>query len=137
MKSWRRMERDNQLRVDKWLWYARFFKTRSSATRYVNSGHLRINSSRVKKANSLVKSGDILTFLLASRVRVLKVLLLTTKRLSAKEARFLYHDMSPTSETKKNVKVQLTGTGRRMPGSGRPTKRERRRLERFTNIVLE
>jgi len=67
------------LRADKWLWYARFFKTRSLATKACNAGKLRISGELVSKAHHGVKPGDVLTFLQGRHVRVVKVLVLAQR----------------------------------------------------------
>ena len=61
------------LRLDKWLWQARFFKTRTLASAEVQAGHLRINGVRVTKAASSVGAGDVLTFAQGDRVRLIRV----------------------------------------------------------------
>ena len=61
------------LRLDKWLWQARFFKTRTLASGEVQAGHLRVNGVRVSKAASAVGAGDVLTFAQGDRVRLIRV----------------------------------------------------------------
>jgi len=121
----------NQSRVDKWLWCARFFRTRTKATRYVNSGNLRINSNRVKKAHSLIKLDDVLTFSLGSRVRVIRIVSITDRRGPAKDALTLYNDMSPYSDSRDRNEEKVVEQGIRETGTGRPTKRQRRQIERL------
>lgn len=85
-----------RLRLDKWLLYARFVKTRSLAAKLCASGKMRVNGGgRVTKASHMVRVGDVLTFPLASHIRVIKVLALATRRGPAPEARRLYEDLSP------------------------------------------
>lgn len=112
-------------RIDKWLWYARFFKSRSLAAKAVTGGKLRINGVVAAKASAVVKPGDVLTFVKARRVMVVKVLAIGTRRGPAPEARTLYEDLSdPDQETPPPAP-------RRPKGEGRPTKADRRALERF------
>jgi len=77
------------LRVDKWLWYARFFKTRSLATREVAAGHVRVNGQLVKKPSASLKVSDVLTFPKERDIRVIKVLALGERRGPAPEAQAL------------------------------------------------
>jgi len=89
------MSRSALLRVDRWLWHARVFKTRSLAAKFAASGHLRVNGNRVRKASHAVGAGDVLTFALHGRVRVLEVVDLGERRGPASEAALLYRDRSP------------------------------------------
>lgn len=117
------------LRADKWLWYARFFKTRTLASRVCASGQLRVAGSTVAKAHQKIKVGDVLTFPQGRHIRVIKVLALGQRRGPASEAQGLYEDLKPpTSEGRLPPRP---GTATRPPGSGRPTKKERRALTRL------
>ena len=87
------------LRIDKWLWQARFFKSRSQAAKYVLSGKIRVNRHRVLKASTSVKAGDVLTFVLKKRVYVIEICTLGTRRGPAPEARTLYIDLSGDPNT--------------------------------------
>ena len=82
-------------RLDKWLWYARFFKSRSLATRFCAAGRLRVNGVPVAKAHFAVKPGDVLTFAKERRVHVVRVRALGARRGPAAEARTLYEDLGP------------------------------------------
>lgn len=119
------MEAGPKLRVDKWLWQARFFKTRGRAGEIVGSGALRINGQHVTKPATPVRSGDVLTFPQGRLIRVVRVEALGQRRGPASEAATLYADLSPPPASPE-------AAPRREAGSGRPTKRERRDLERFT-----
>lgn len=81
-----------RIRVDKWLWQARFFKARSLAAATVASGHLRLNGRRCDKPGHAIGPGDVLTFPQGSRIRVIRVLALGERRGPAPEAAELYHD---------------------------------------------
>lgn len=87
------------LRLDKWLWFARFFKTRSLANRYCAHARVRVNGSIVDKPHHLLRVGDVLTFPLGPRIRVIRVLTLGERRGPAPEARLLYDDLAPTVRT--------------------------------------
>ena len=81
------------LRLDKWLWQARFFKTRALATQLVGKGRLRINQTIVTKAHHRVRPGDVLTFPQGGLVRVVRVVELGSRRGPASEAEALYEDL--------------------------------------------
>ena len=84
-----------KLRLDKWLWAARFFKTRDLAAEVVESGHLRLNGQHCRKPGHGVAPGDVLTFAQAGRIRVIRVLALNDRRGPATEAQELYIDLAP------------------------------------------
>ncbi len=79
-------------RIDKWLWHARFARTRSAAQRLVLSGHVRVNRDKVTAASRLVRAGDVLTLALGGGVRVIQVRALAERRGSFEEAQRLYAD---------------------------------------------
>ena len=83
------------IRVDKWLWQARFFKTRGLAAKLVKSGKLRINGSPVSKPAQNVSVADVLTFPKEDDTRVIEVCELGRRRGPAPEAQALYYDLSP------------------------------------------
>jgi ribosome-associated heat shock protein Hsp15 len=118
-----------KLRLDKWLWHARFFKTRSLAAREVSAGHVRVNGDKTDKPARAVAPGDVLTFPQARRVRVVRVEALGERRGPAPEAQALYTDLSPPEEPRsKNPGFE---------GKGRPTKRDRRSLDLSRRPTLE
>lgn len=120
------------LRLDKWLWFARFFKTRSLATKYVQSGRLRVNTAIIAKPHYAVKVGDVLTFPLRAGIKVVKVLDFGARRGPAAEAQALYEDLSPPPPPKDTAEIDRPGrVAPRDAGSGRPTKRERRETDRL------
>lgn len=90
-----KMTEQDSLRVDKYLWFARFFKTRSLATKRANGGRIRINGNKIKKSSDTVRIGDILTFAQGNEIRVIRVLNLGTRRGPAQEAQSLYEDITP------------------------------------------
>ena len=126
-------------RLDKWLWHARFFKSRSLASEFCEGKGVRIGGQPVRKAHYQLKRGDVLTFACDIRdgrhiVRVLRVLGFSPRRLGAPLARELYEDLDPPTpraspETAGTNDDQ--GSGERDPGSGRPTKADRRAMQRF------
>ena len=114
------------LRVDRWLWFARVFKSRTLAARFAESHHLRVNGAVVTKANHGVHAGDVLTFAIGDSVRVLRVRALGERRGPAPEARTLYEDIAPAADA-----AAQPLHGRRDRGAGRPTKAERRAVDRL------
>ena len=104
--------------MDKWLWHARFFKTRSLAARQVSEGHVRINGERRDKPAFTVAPGDVLTFVQGRAVRVVKIAALGDRRGPAVDAQTLYEDLSPESPGPAPERV-----------GPRPTKRDRRQMD--------
>jgi ribosome-associated heat shock protein Hsp15 len=117
------------LRIDKWLWHARFFKSRTLASKFVQSGKMRVNGSSISKSHVNVKAGDVLTFPSGPYIRLIKVLEMGTRRGPAPEARTLYEDLDPPQPKPKQERSPVVAE--REPGSGRPTKRERRVMDRW------
>ncbi len=85
-----------KLRLDKWLWAARFFKSRDLAVEVIERGHVRINTAKCRKPGHGVGVGDVLTFAQAGNIRVVRVTALDDKRGSATDAQQLYHDLDQT-----------------------------------------
>ena len=83
------------MRLDKWLWQARFFKTRSLAARYIEKSRCRIDGRVVDKAHATVSPGMVLTFALGPTVRVVRIIALGERRGPAPEARSLYEEIEP------------------------------------------
>ncbi|SEA94158.1 RNA-binding S4 domain-containing protein [Rubrimonas cliftonensis] len=108
------------VRADKWLWRARFFKTRSLAAKAVSEG-LRINCRRTDKPGASVRPGDVLTFGQGPHVRVIEIVALGERRGPAPEAQALYADLSPPPQTA----AQEPEPGAPTPGP-RPDRRARR-----------
>lgn len=113
-----------QTRVDRWLWAVRVFKTRSAATEACRGGHVRVNGVRAKPA-ATVRAGDTVHARVHGRDRVLEVARVVDKRVGAPVAAECVVDRSP--EPAREPTAQVSERGR---GAGRPTKRERRQLER-------
>lgn len=118
------------IRIDKWLWFARFFKSRTLAARQVADGHVRINSERVTKTHSAVRPGDVLTFPQGDAIRVVRIVDVGTRRGPASEAAGLFEDLEPpVRKVKEPERARVSGS--REPGAGRPTKADRRAIEEF------
>lgn len=117
-------------RIDIWLWHARFFKTRSLATKMVKSKKIRINGTVVSKASSPVTIGDVLTFVKAGDVRVIEIKAQSERRGPYSEAITLYKDLSPEPLSKQEA--DLNRAPAREKGMGRPTKKDRRAFNHLT-----
>lgn len=87
-------EKGHGLRLDRYLWFARFFKSRSAATALCAAGRVRVNREPGRKASSLVCTGDVLTFPQGNRIRVVRVVALGSRRGPPAEARTLYEDLA-------------------------------------------
>ena len=115
------------LRLDKWLWYARFFKTRSAANKAISGGRFRLNGLVMTKPHRQALCGQVLTFTQGDRVLIIKILALGSRRGPASEAALLFKDLTPVEDMLANkVKIQQSEFEARGKGSGRPTKRQRR-----------
>ena len=114
------------MRVDLWLWAVRLFKTRSESTEACKAGHVRVNGAPAKPA-AKVKVGDRVSARAHHRERDFEVVALVDKRVSAPLAAECLVDHSPPPPAKDD----WVPVFRRDPGAGRPTKRDRRRLDQF------
>ncbi|MCB9762946.1 MAG: RNA-binding S4 domain-containing protein [Alphaproteobacteria bacterium] len=112
-------------RVDKWLWAARCFKTRSLASKACTEGHVQVNGESVKSSKP-VKIGDMVDCRTPGGRRVLEVVAIAEKRGPASVAATLYTDHTPPEPPKTPFQA---ATESRERGTGRPTKRDRRRLQ--------
>jgi len=118
-------------RLDKWLWFARFFKSRTSAGKACNNAKVRINGQIAAKASATVKVDDVLTFPRGHYIRVIRILDLGRRRGPAPEAQILYEDLAPPQSSDKLSVDRRSALGQRDVGSGRPTKRDRRAVDRL------
>lgn len=122
---------DGSLRLDKWLWFARFLKSRTMAADLCADGRVRISGRVVSKPSQTVKVGDVLTFPLGPHIRVIEVKALGVRRGPATEAQTLYADLSPPLPRAKEDHPPPVAA--REPGAGRPTKADRRAIDRLTS----
>lgn len=126
-------------RLDKWLWFARVTKSRTLAAALIESGKVRVNRAKTDKPSQQVRVGDVITATVHRKIRVLKVLEPGTRRGPATEARTLYEELTPQpgevissgDRGEASPVVFEPSPAERAPGAGRPTKRERRQLDRF------
>ncbi|MDX1786040.1 RNA-binding S4 domain-containing protein [Roseovarius sp. ZX-A-9] len=127
-------DQGQKIRLDKWLWHARFFKTRSIAAKEVGAGHVRVNSERVVKPATVVRAQDVLTFTQGRQVRVIRILGIGTRRGPAPEAQALYDDLDPPEARASRDDVPQNPA---YDGKGRPTKKVRRKLDLNRSGALE
>ncbi len=88
------MHASEEQRLDKWLWYARFVKSRNLAAKLIEEGCVRVNRQRIVKAATCVKSGDVLTASFHGKVRVIEILALARRRGPPDEAKALYSELT-------------------------------------------
>lgn len=115
-------------RVDKWLWAARFFKSRTLAATACAGGKVDINGDAVKPSK-IVRPGDLVQVTLPRCRRIIRIVALSERRGSGIEAQQLYEDLTPPPPPKES---RPAPPAYRPPGAGRPTKRERRRIDRLS-----
>jgi ribosome-associated heat shock protein Hsp15 len=122
-----------EVRIDKWLWAARVFKTRGLATEACRGGSVKIDDQPVKPSRS-VKLGDVISARVGVITRTLKVLSLADKRVGPKLVDTIAEDQTPASEYLKELNARQAPLVRPR-GSGRPTKKERRQFEEFKETL--
>jgi ribosome-associated heat shock protein Hsp15 len=113
------------VRIDAWLWAIRAYKTRSAATAACRAGHVRLNGSPSKASATLV-TGDTVTVRMSGYERILEVRRLIAKRVGAEAASHCYTDHTP-----ERPPMPALGLPQRDRGTGRPTKKDRREMDRL------
>ena len=121
-----------KFRIDKWLFAARFFKTRSLAAEAIERGRVTLNDQRVKPAKVLA-AGDRLTIRIGNYQYDIEVLGLSNKRGAAPVAQQLYRETGESRERRELLAARLKAQPQPFNTKGRPTKRDRREIERFTS----
>lgn len=122
-------------RIDKWLFFARVTKSRSLAAKLVQAGRVRVNGDKVDQVSQPVKVGDTLTITLDRQIRVLRIAAPGARRGPFEEAKALYDDLTPTPKSSPVLSTVLPPA--RRPGTGRPTKRDRRRIDAWKEVGEE
>jgi ribosome-associated heat shock protein Hsp15 len=130
------MTADGRQRIDRWLFFSRIVKSRTLAARLVVAGRVRVNGERIDQAAHSVRPGDVLTISLDRRIAVLEVVAPGERRGPAEEARTLYVDRSPPPAPS-DPRLPDAAPALRELGAGRPTKRERRAIDRLTGGDFE
>jgi ribosome-associated heat shock protein Hsp15 len=125
-------------RIDQWLWFARIAKSRTLAQVLIERGKVRVNREKVYKTATIVRPGDVLTLSLGPRVLSIEILGIGTRRGPASEAAVLYRDLAPappgamsTAEGEIGGTEADTQQALRFEGTGRPTKLQRRQLDKL------
>jgi ribosome-associated heat shock protein Hsp15 len=119
-------------RIDKWLFFARIVKSRTLAAKLASAGRIRVNRIKIDQPARQIAPGDVLTISLDRRILVLRVIDGGTRRGPATEARQLYEDLTPPAPPRGEPAAMPVAT--REPGSGRPTKKQRRATDKFKDI---
>jgi|SRR5690606_24054457 len=120
---------ETRQRLDRWLFFSRAVKSRSLAQKLIAAGAVRVNSERTQASDRRIGAGDVLTMTMHEQLRVWRVLDPGSRRGPAAEAALLYEDLSPPPVPREAAPPALA---ERLPGAGRPTKKERRQTTRFT-----
>lgn len=116
-------------RIDKWLFFSRMAKSRSIAQSHVQSGHVRVNGVRISQTSHPIKPGDRVELSVERRDMILIVKAAGERRGPYEEARLLYEDLTPPPDPVQ--KLTAFEQAQRLPGAGRPTKKERREIDRL------
>ncbi|MBN1184408.1 MAG: RNA-binding S4 domain-containing protein [Bacteroidales bacterium] len=126
------MEKEAGIRIDKWLWAVRLYKTRSLATEACKKGRILINNMQVKPSR-LIREGEEVVVRKLPAIYSFKIVKAIEKRVSAKLAMEAYENLTPEEEIAKLTALNETLFIKRDRGTGRPTKKERRLLDKLTN----
>ena len=124
-----------KIRLDTWLWYARFYKSRSLSSKAILNGKLRVNSNKIIKPASKVKINDVLTINHINMVRIIQVQSLGSRRGPASEAQKLYNDLS--GNIIDASKINSVSEKPKKETNKRPTKKDRRMLDKIVTKTLE
>jgi ribosome-associated heat shock protein Hsp15 len=116
------------VRIDKWLWTVRIFKTRSQATIACKSGKVKVNDQSVKPSHE-VKTGEAISISFPPMIKSVRVIGFPANRLPAKDVLNFMEDLTPQAEYDKLKAKKQVGFEFRQRGLGRPTKRQRREIE--------
>jgi ribosome-associated heat shock protein Hsp15 len=118
----------SDVRVDKWLWAARFFKSRTLAATACTGGKVDVNGDAVKPSKT-VRPGDLVQVTLPRGRRIVRIAELSERRGSGTDAQRLYEDLTPPPPPRES---RSAPPAYRPPGAGRPTKRQRRHIDRLS-----
>ena len=129
-KTKKMAEEENIVRMDKWLWAARLFKTRSLAADAIKGGKVKVDDSPIKPSRE-VKVGDVIQVQIEQLHKVVEVKTVVKNRVSAKQVPEVYNDLTPKEEYERIEFMRAYKAEWRDRGTGRPTKKERRMIERL------
>ncbi len=114
-------------RIDKWLWHARFFKTRSIAQKQVATGKIRVDREKISSPSRKVSAGNVLTITRERDIKIIEILGIADRRGPFSQAQLLYNDMSPP-KPEKQKQEQTRESMSRIQSEGRPTKHQRKQI---------
>lgn len=120
----------SKVRLDKWLWAARFFKTRAKAKEAIDGGKVHIDGNRARPSKE-IKLGELIQLRQGWDEKVVVVKALSEKRQGAPEAALLYTETSGSIEKRLQIAEQRKAAGNQVISEGRPTKKDRRQIHRF------
>lgn len=126
----------DEVRIDKWLWSVRFYKTRNLAIDACRAGKIKIDGSSVKPSR-IVKEGDIIALSLGPLNKTIRVKQLLHNRVSAKLVPDYVEDLTPVEEYERIEFMKEYNTEHRERGTGRPTKKDRRHIDKLKDISDE
>lgn len=120
-------------RIDQWLWFARITKSRTLAQDLIARGKVRLNRAKIDKPSTLVKPGDVLTLVAGPAVRSLEIVAIGQRRGPAAEAQLLFLDHTPPAPRPGAAEMSSRPAqpAIRLEGAGRPTKRDRRLIDKL------
>ncbi len=118
-------------RLDRFLFFSRAVKSRTLAQKIIETGAIRVNSERTERSDQKVGAGDVLTMTLHGRILIWRIIDPGTRRGPASEAQSLYDDISPPMPPRAEKSPYDAAIAERTPGTGRPTKKERRDTDRL------
>ena len=124
----------DKIRIDKWLWAARFFKTRSLAKQAIDGGKIHCDGQRVKASREIVV-GNLLHIKQGWDDREVEVMALSDQRRGAPEAALLYQETQASLEKREAMAVQRKTLRTQVHTEGRPTKKQRRQIHRFRDLL--
>jgi len=124
------MAEEEPIRIDKWLWAARLFKTRSIAADAIKGGKVKVDDNPVKPSRE-VKEGDVIQVQVGQLHKVVEVKTVVKNRVSPKQVPEVYNDLTPKEEYERIEFMNAYKAEWRDRGAGRPTKKERRMIERL------
>ena len=123
-----------RVRIDKWLWACRFYKTRSLARQEIDGGKVRINGAKAKPGRE-IKAGDEIQFRQGWDERTVRVLIISDQRRGAPQAQTLYEETRESlQQREKNAAERKAARGSFLISDNRPTKKQRRQIHRFKRI---
>lgn len=128
--------KSDKVRLDKWLWACRFFKTRSIAKQEIDGGKVRVNGTKTKPSRD-IQIGDSVSLKQGWDDKTVKVLKISDQRRGAPEAQTLYDETKESIDAREKNAAQRKAGGGSILSEARPTKKQRRQIHRFKRIQTE